>query len=51
MPVAAFVISILFVLISIVVTGTYSVKEKREGEVLEEEPGYEWRRNEDEAEE
>jgi len=51
MPVAAFVISILFVLISIVVTGTYSVKEKREGEVLEEEPGYEWRRNEDEDEE
>jgi uncharacterized membrane protein len=47
-PVAAFVLLILVVLVSIVVAGTYSVKEKREGEVLEEEPGYEWRRNEDE---
>ena len=44
--VASFLIAILALLLSVVVAGTYSVKEKREGEVLEEEPGYEWRRKE-----
>lgn len=44
--VAIFLIFFLASLTILSFVGVYSVKEKREGEVLEEEPGYEWRRNE-----
>ncbi len=44
---AVIVVVLLFVsfLIAVAVAGLYSVKEERRGEVLEEEPGYEWRRD------
>ncbi|MBS3792819.1 MAG: DUF2270 domain-containing protein [Candidatus Bipolaricaulota bacterium] len=47
-PSIAIFLIVFFVSLSVLsFIGVYSVKEKREGEVLEEEPGYEWRRNED----
>ena len=49
--VIAFLLLLLFSLALLAVFGIYQVKEKREGEVLEEEPGYEWRRQEEEDEE
>ncbi|MCF7890622.1 DUF2270 domain-containing protein [Candidatus Bipolaricaulota bacterium] len=48
--VAVFLIVFLSLLFVLSFVGVYSVKEKREGEVLEEEPGYEWRRNEGDEE-
>ncbi len=53
-PGVAVVIFLLVFLASLgtlTVFGIYPVKEKREGEVLEEEPGYEWRRKEKTGEE
>ncbi len=45
--VAVFLIVFLTIIFVFSFIGEYAVKEKREGEVLEEEPGYEWRRNEE----
>lgn len=45
--IAVFLIVFLVTLFLASFMGMYSVKEKRKGEVLEEEPGYEWRRNEE----
>ncbi len=45
--VAVFLIVFLILLFLLSILGTHVVKERREGEVMEEEPGYEWRRNED----
>ncbi len=49
-PGMAVVIALLLILLLLAilsVVGFYPLKEKREGEVLEEEPGYEWRRKEE----
>lgn len=48
--IAVFLILFLVILYGFSFIGIYEVKEKREGEVLEEEPGYEWRRNDEDEE-
>jgi len=45
--VVLFMLSFLVLVILVALLGIYPVKEERGGQVLEEEPGYEWRREED----
>jgi uncharacterized membrane protein len=46
-----FMVSFLVLVVLLALIGIYPVKEERGGQVLEEEPGYEWRREEEGGEE
>lgn len=50
MAVTIFMVTFLVAVMIIALLGIYPVKEERGGQVLEEEPGYEWRREEEEEE-
>lgn len=49
--VVLFMVSFLVLVVLLALIGIYPVKEERGGQVLEEEPGYEWRREEEGGEE